>query len=180
MYKVTEFTNKTHAVEIYYDEHVTVSDALEGFKPHIKVLYAHRRYILGDVEINPREFEDEEEMVQWLKDTHNAKTIMPLYCYEHGNITVSTGAFSCPWDSGQTGWVISTEENDEKLIEAAVKAIDMVLQNEVYLLRYVERETCDLGHEHRMDVDAIGHVFDESHDYKTCLQAAKDCFGFEP
>ena len=114
-------------------------------------------------------------MVQWLKDTHDAKTIVPLYCYEHGNITVSTGAFSCPWDSGQTGWVISTKENDEKLIEAAVKAIDMVLQNEVYLLRYVERETCDLGHEHRMDVDAIGHVFDESHDYKTCLQAAKDC-----
>ena len=27
MYKVTEFTNETHAVEIYYDEDVTVSDA---------------------------------------------------------------------------------------------------------------------------------------------------------
>ena len=52
MYKVTEFTNKTHAIEIYYDEDITVSDALEDFKPNIKVLYAHRRYTLGDVEIN--------------------------------------------------------------------------------------------------------------------------------
>ena len=51
MYKVTEFANETHAVEIYYDEDITVRDALEGFKPNIKVLYAHRRYILGDVEI---------------------------------------------------------------------------------------------------------------------------------
>lgn len=180
MYKVTEFTNDTHAVEIYYDEHVTVSDALEGFKPNIKVLYAHRRYVLGDVEINPGEFADEEEMVQWLKDTHNAKTIMPLYCYEHGNITVSTGAFSCPWDSGQTGWVISTEENDEKLIEAAVKSIDMVLQNEVYSLHYVRKDICNLGHEHRDHVDSIGHVFDDSHDYEECLVVAKHHFGFEP
>jgi len=180
MYKVTEFTNETHAIEIYYDEFVTIADALEGFKPDIKVLYAHRRYTLGDVEINPREFADEEEMIQWLKDTHNTKKIMPLYCYEHGNITVSTGAFSCPWDSGQTGWVISTKENDEELIEAAVKAMDMVLQNEVYSLHYVERETCEFGHEHRMNVDAIGFVFDESHDYKECLEVAKLHFGFEP
>lgn len=180
MYKVTEFTNDTHAIEIYYDEDITVSDALEGFKPDIKVLYAHRDYILGDVKINPREFGDEEEMIQWLKDTHNAKTIMPLYCYEHGNITVSTRAFNCRWDSGQTGWVISTKENDEKLIEAAVKAMDMVLQNEVYRLRYVERETCDFGHEHRMDIDSIGFVFDDSHDYEECLVVAKHHFGFEP
>ena len=31
--------------------------------------------------------------------------ISPLYLYDHGGITISMGAFSCPWDSGQVGWI---------------------------------------------------------------------------
>lgn len=32
-------------------------------------------------------------------------TILPLYLYDHGGITMSTGSFSCPWDSGQVGFI---------------------------------------------------------------------------
>ena len=28
---------------------------------------------------------------------------LPVYCYEHGGISLSTRPFSCPWDSGQLG-----------------------------------------------------------------------------
>lgn len=31
--------------------------------------------------------------------------IQPLYLYDHGGITISTGAFSCQWDYGQVGWM---------------------------------------------------------------------------
>lgn len=31
--------------------------------------------------------------------------VRPLYLYDHGGITISMGAFSCPWDSGQVGWI---------------------------------------------------------------------------
>ena len=31
--------------------------------------------------------------------------ILPLYLYDHSGITISTGPFSCPWDSGQVGWI---------------------------------------------------------------------------
>lgn len=31
--------------------------------------------------------------------------VLPLYLCDHSGITMSTGAFSCPWDSGQAGWI---------------------------------------------------------------------------
>lgn len=30
---------------------------------------------------------------------------LPLYLYDHSGITMSTGPFSCPWDSGQVGFI---------------------------------------------------------------------------
>lgn len=33
---------------------------------------------------------------------------MPLFLYDHSGITISTGRFSCPWDSGQVGFAFVT------------------------------------------------------------------------
>ncbi|WMC09544.1 hypothetical protein PU634_10490 [Oceanimonas pelagia] len=33
---------------------------------------------------------------------------LPLYLYDHSGITMSTGSFGCPWDSGQVGWIFVT------------------------------------------------------------------------
>lgn len=30
--------------------------------------------------------------------------ILPVYCYEHSGMTIKTGPFGDPWDSGQAGW----------------------------------------------------------------------------
>jgi hypothetical protein len=35
---------------------------------------------------------------------------LPLYLYDHSGITISTGSFSCPWDSGQVGFIYATRE----------------------------------------------------------------------
>lgn len=34
-----------------------------------------------------------------------AYVILPLYLYDHSGITMSTSQFSCPWDSGQVGFI---------------------------------------------------------------------------
>lgn len=39
--------------------------------------------------------------------------ISPLYLYDHSGITISMGGFSCPWDSGQVGWIYVTKETIE-------------------------------------------------------------------
>ena len=33
--------------------------------------------------------------------------LLPLYLYDHSGITMNTGGFSCPWDSGQVGWIFA-------------------------------------------------------------------------
>ena len=129
--KTFENAEAEQRLDIYYDEIITIADELDCLE-ELTVFYKHPRCILGNEEIEPGNFDNEEALITWLKEEHDAKTILPLYAYEHGMITVSTGPFSCPWDSGQVGFVVSTKEDDEKSITSLVKTMDMILQNEVY------------------------------------------------
>jgi hypothetical protein len=36
---------------------------------------------------------------------------LPLYLYDHSGITMSTTPFSCPWDSGQVGFIYITHKD---------------------------------------------------------------------
>ena len=35
---------------------------------------------------------------------------LPVYLYDHGSLTISTGRFSCPWDSGQLGLIYVSKD----------------------------------------------------------------------
>ena len=37
--------------------------------------------------------------------------MLPLYLYDHSGITMNTTGFSCPWDSGQVGWIYASKED---------------------------------------------------------------------
>lgn len=67
----------------------------------------------------------------------------PLYLYDHGGITISAGAFGCPWDSGQVGWQYVTDKalaeewaGDEakaiSYMDATLSEYDSYLRGEVY------------------------------------------------
>lgn len=66
-----------------------------------------------------------------LRDAALARyVILPLYLYDHSGITISTGSFSCPWDSGQVGWIYMTLDearsnwpNESDPIEAATRCL---------------------------------------------------------
>jgi hypothetical protein len=66
----------------------------------------HRKYELGD----KHEFTSPGEFSAWLEEQGDNVIALPLYLYDHGGITMSTGSFSCPWDSGQVGWIYVTKE----------------------------------------------------------------------
>lgn len=58
---------------------------------------------------------------------------IPLYLYDHSGITISHGAFSCPWDSGQVGWHYITwkalEDNwPDKSLESARRCLEAELE----------------------------------------------------
>lgn len=40
--------------------------------------------------------------------------MLPLYLYDHSGITMSTGSFSCSWDSGQVGWIYMSKADARK------------------------------------------------------------------
>lgn len=62
----------------------------------------HRRYNLGHVQ--PKETPEE-----WLKaNAPKGSIVLPLYLYDHSGITISTGSFGDPWDSGQVGYIVAT------------------------------------------------------------------------
>jgi hypothetical protein len=68
----------------------------------------HRRYILGDEQPN----ESPEEWIRNMSGLDDDKKYisLPLYLYDHGGITMSCAAFSCPWDSGQVGIIYVSKE----------------------------------------------------------------------
>jgi hypothetical protein len=81
---------------------------------------------------------------------------LPLYLYDHGGITMSTGAFGCRWDSGQVGWIYCTKENalswlgsaDEARVLTALKGevseYDQYLRGDVWeVLIYKGACGCD-------------------------------------
>lgn len=61
-------------------------------------------FLIDDI-IEAMSFDD-----KWVLLEQNGIVSLPLHIYEHGGITISTGGFSCPWDSGQAGWIYTTKK----------------------------------------------------------------------
>lgn len=82
----------------------------------------HNRYNLGDEQPKESPYEyrlalasvykptldehvsdEQDQIIDTVLDEHYI--ILPLYLYEHSGITMDTSGFSCPWDSGQVGFI---------------------------------------------------------------------------
>lgn len=112
--------------------------------------------------INKAEREGVEYVAEAAQDTANEKRrqildkaidenvlLLPLYLYDHSGITISTGPFSCPWDSGQVGYVYVTKkqlrdefhvkavqkkhwQKAEEILKQEVQVYDLFVRGEVY------------------------------------------------
>ena len=81
---------------------------------------------------------------------------LPLYLYDHGGLTMRTGPFSCPWDSGRVGmiyaskttivneygveWTPETKAKAESLLKAEVEEYTAYLQGESYWYEILDDE----------------------------------------
>ena len=83
------------------------------------VLGWHRRYDIGTGETGREPppgdrpwFKTPEDYYEWRRE--NGKELVhefPLYMYDHGGVVLSLSPFSCPWDSGQIGFVAMTKDH---------------------------------------------------------------------
>lgn len=86
---------------------------------------------------------------------------LPLYLYDHSGLAMNTTGFSCPWDSGQVGYIFATTARLKELmgwkrltkkrrlraaalLRGEVERYSLYLQGEVYslLLEYATDEDC--------------------------------------
>lgn len=120
------------------------------------MLCYHRNYNLGDVKASKNTSMDECKAVSNRDDV----VALPLYLYDHSGITMSTSAFSCPWDSGQVGIIYVTHEkikaeygdtSPETLAKVKtylvgeVETYDQYLRGDVYGFVLEDEDGEDLG-----------------------------------
>ena len=87
---------------------------------------------------NPDAYDSWEELVKEIQQDY--EILIPVYGYSHGGLTISTGTFTCPWDSGQLGFVgvskntVRKEYNVKRISAKLLAKIETYLDNEVKLL----------------------------------------------
>jgi hypothetical protein len=118
----------------------------------------HNRYDLGDNHnYNSDDYNNWEEMKKAIQKEENTAVILPLYLYDHSGISISTGAFSCRWDSGQIGFIFVSKEKAlqefggkivtaklkeklERILDGEVETYDQYVRGEVYGFQIVDED----------------------------------------
>ena len=105
---------ETHAdkvVKVYFDP-----DPLNPRKEWDNgtiMVHWHSRYDLGDKRVD--RCTSDELVAQCQEEGDPILAILPLYLYDHSGLSVSTGGFSCRFDSGQVGWVYITQSKSDEM-----------------------------------------------------------------
>ena len=146
-YTVDEKRIKNFLIEIFPDDN---PDDPREWDNLGKMICFHGRYSLGD----DHDYDSEvctswDEMEYDIIKREKAVSIFPLFLYDHSGITMNTSGFSCPWDSGQVGFIVAPRETVlremgwkritkqrreqiEKILLAEVKTYDQYLTGDVY------------------------------------------------
>ena len=90
----------------------------------------HNRYKLGDeTDLKSSNFSSWEDLESHLYKKENALIAIPIFMYDHSGLWINTTGFSCPWDSGQVGYIYASKEKVRK--EYNCKRISKNLKEQV-------------------------------------------------
>lgn len=124
---VTSYKKDGKVLEIYFDPYP--QNPREWDNLGIMVCF-HRKYSLGDRHnYRASDYNSWEEVKEVIEKDHDVAVILPIYMYDHSGIILSTTPFSCPWDSGQVGWIFATKKKVRE--EYGVKYITKKIKEKV-------------------------------------------------
>lgn len=155
-----------YEIQIRYDMDAgSYMDPAEEFAP-FEILYTSTRYNLGTRRM------DSEELSEYAKEiVEGGGLVLPVFAHIHGSVSMSTGRFGDPWDSGQSGVIVLPKEDwdeyfpdyeKERLYETMSATVDTYgkwADGEVYEWVIVDLPTGDIvdsccgffGQEHAME-----------------------------
>ena len=129
------------------------------------------RYVLGNKAVSdPGEYAREREDTHW---------VFPVYAYIHGAVALSLAPFSCPWDSGQSGYILFPNdwakdyEAARKCAEAILDTATAAINGEVYVLVSEKQCECCGCWERDENEPVLGGVVG----WDGVKSAIKECFG---
>lgn len=136
----------------YYEDYL--KEALKGKKSFAEV----RREFLFDM----MERDLIEDIV--FPEALNYKKI---YKYEHGGVILNTYGFSCPWDSGCIGFIVTTENGEEieKILENEIKLLSEYIQG--YILSYTIKKDDEV-------IDSCGDMYESTEELLKLVKSEID------
>jgi len=145
-----------------------------------KMICFHNRYDLGDTtQLKKDDFDSWDDLKTVLTSDYEAVIVLPIILYDHSGISVSTTReypFNCRWDSGQVGWIYTTNEAIKEVYDVTevtpellkevtdslvdeVKTYSQYLEGDIYCFTEYELKVCDLGCEHEITVGCVGGFY---------------------
>lgn len=163
---IETMTYKTHKISIFPDE---CGENPRSWDNICEFHCSHRRYSLGDKGFNYPSGNDCITAAQEAKN--QGDIVLPLYLYDHSGITISLSPFSCPWDSGQVGFIIIRRE--KMLREFSAKKFTKALKKKAFEIAESEVQTYD----QYLRGDVYGYQIDEEGDSCWGFYGTEDCLG---
>jgi len=143
--------------EVYKDHtiHIQPDDINESPRTSMDnlatIVCFHKRYNLGDTGhgFHFEDYNSWEELEKAIRKQEDVAAILPIYMYDHSGLTINTTGFSCPWDSGQIGFVFISKKKiredykvkhiSPKILKQAIKVMqgeietyDQYLRGDIY------------------------------------------------
>ena len=114
-----------------------------------QIAYCSSRYALGTESVSQERLR---EIAEGIAD--GSLIGLPVYAYVHSGATISTSPFSCPWDSGQSGFVYCRASDAEdnfagnphfradalRVLTGEVATFDQYLRGDVYGYTITDRD----------------------------------------
>jgi hypothetical protein len=110
----------------------------------------------------------EQKLIQSTIEKH--AVILPLYLYDHSGIKMSTSEFSCPWDSGQVGFIYCTLDDARR---EGYTGNDKTVRDEVTSRLIGEVEEYD----YYLTGEVYGYMV-EPNDANKAIECDDSCWGF--
>jgi hypothetical protein len=150
----------------------------------------HRRYDLGDSKhlsdgskLRSEDFNGWDAMIAHVDKVEGGIIWLPVYMYDHSGYTIRTTPFSCPWDSGQLGFIYISKKKAREtcgwkvLNKQRIAKIEEYLRSDIetyddYLTGSVYRYTIELPD--GTEDDSCGWYYGSDHEKSGLMEAAKN------
>jgi hypothetical protein len=150
----------------------------------------HNRYDLGDdkhlsdgTKLKSADFNGWDAMIAHVDKVEGGIIWLPVYMYDHSGYTIRTTPFSCPWDSGQLGFIYISKKKAREtygwkvLNKQRIAKIEEYLRSDIetyddYLTGNVYRYTIELPD--GTEDDSCGGYYGSDHEKSGLMEAAKN------